>query len=92
VDNWQNSYIDPLETLFPEPRSLAETGINQGLIADLVIKAMYFTSYMSGQDISSVLRLPYYGILDQIIMLMKKEQLCEVRVPPAWAKRGTSMY
>ncbi|HST06052.1 MAG TPA: ATP-binding protein [Chloroflexia bacterium] len=78
VDNWQNSYIDPLETLFPEPRSLAETGINQGLIADLVIKAMYFTSYMSGQDISSVLRLPYYGILDQIIMLMKKEQLCEV--------------
>ena len=78
VDNWQNSYIDPLETLFPEPRSLAETGINQGLIADLVIKAMYFTSYLSGQDISGVLRLPYYGILDQIIMLMKKEQLCEV--------------
>jgi hypothetical protein len=78
VDNWQNAYIDPLESLFPEPRSLAETGINQGLIADLVIKAMYFTSYMSGQDISGVLRLPYYGILDQVIMLMKKEQLCEV--------------
>ena len=78
VEGWQNTYLDPLETLFPEPRSLAETGINQGLIADLVIKTMYFTSYMSGQDISNILRLPYYGVLDQVIMLMKKEQLCEV--------------
>ena len=78
VDGWQNAYMDPLEALFPEPRSLAETGINQGLIADLAIKAMYFTSYMSGQDVALLLRLPYYGVLDQVIMLMKKEQLCEV--------------
>lgn len=78
VDGWQNTYMDPLEALFPEPRSLAETGINQGLISDLAIKAMYFTSYMSGQDIAMLLRLPYYGVLDQVIMLMKKEQLCEV--------------
>jgi hypothetical protein len=78
IEGWQNTYLDPLESLFPEPRSLAETGINQGLIADLVIKTMYFTSYLSGQDISGILRLPYYGVLDQVIMLMKKEQLCEV--------------
>ncbi|MEO5953910.1 MAG: hypothetical protein ABIQ44_15715 [Chloroflexia bacterium] len=78
VDGWQNTYMDPLEALFPEPRSLAETGINQGMIGDLAIKAMYFTSYMSGQDVATLLRLPYYGVLDQVIMLMKKEQLCEV--------------
>lgn len=78
VEGWQNAYLDQLENLFPEPRSLAETGINQGLIADLVIKSMYFTSYMSGQDIAAVLRLPYYGVLDGVINLMKKEQLCEV--------------
>lgn len=78
VNGWQNTYMDPLEALFPEPRSMAETGINQGLIADLAIKAMYFTSYMSGQDVATLLRLPYYGVLDQVIMLMKKEQLCEV--------------
>ena len=78
LDGTHNFTGHAVESLFPEPRSLAETGINQGLIADLVIKTMYFTSYMSGQDISSVLRLPYYGVLDQVIVLMKKEQLCEV--------------
>lgn len=77
-DQLRSSYLDPLDTWFPEPRSLPETGINQGLIADLVIKSMYFTSYMSGQDISGALRLPFYGVLDQVINLMKKEQLCEV--------------
>jgi hypothetical protein len=71
-------YLDPFEVWFPEPRSMAETGINQGLISDLVMKSMYFSSYMSGQDISGALRLPFYGVLDQVINLMKKEQLCEV--------------
>jgi hypothetical protein len=71
-------YLDPFDVWFPEPRTMAETGINQGLISDLVLKSMYFASYMSGQDISAALRLPFYGVLDQVITLMKKEQLCEV--------------
>jgi len=71
-------YLDPFDVWFPEPRSMPETGINQGMIADLVLKSMYFTSYMSGQDIATALRLPFYGVLDQIVTLMKKEQLCEV--------------
>jgi hypothetical protein len=33
---------------------------------------------MSGQEISAVVRLPFYGIIDQIINVMKKEQLCDV--------------
>lgn len=77
-DKLQTGYLDPMETMFAEPRTIEETGINQGLIADLVIKTMYFTSYQSGQEISADIRLPFYGVIDQIINLMKKEQLCEV--------------
>ncbi|MEO8288119.1 MAG: hypothetical protein ABI670_16955 [Chloroflexota bacterium] len=77
-EQMSTGYLDPFDLWFPEPRTLVETGINQGMIADLVIKSMYFTSYMSGQDISAALRLPFYGVLDQVITLMKKEQLCEV--------------
>ena len=77
-EQMNTGYLDPFEVWFPEPRSMAETGINQGLISDLVLKSMYFSSYMSGQDISGALRLPFYGVLDQVINLMKKEQLCEV--------------
>jgi len=77
-EHLNTGYLDPFDVWFPEPRSIAETGINQGIIADLVIKSMYFTSYMSGQDIGAALRLPFYGVLDQVITLMKKEQLCEV--------------
>jgi hypothetical protein len=69
---------DPMLSYFTEPRTIAETGINQGIISDLVLKAMYFTSYMSGQDLSAVIRLPFYGVIDQVVNLMKKEQLCEV--------------
>jgi hypothetical protein len=74
----QNGHFDLSDSMFPEPRSIEETGINQGLIADLVIKTMYFTSYMSGQEISAEIRVPFYGVIDQVINLMKKEQLCEV--------------
>ncbi len=77
-DKLQTGYLDPMETMFAEPRTVAETGINQGLVADLVIKTMYFTSYLSGQEISALIRLPFYGVIDQVIILMKKEQLCEV--------------
>ena len=73
-----NGHYELSDNMFPEPRSIEETGINQGLIADLVIKTMYFTSYMSGQEISAEIRVPFYGVIDQVINLMKKEQLCEV--------------
>ncbi|HEX8228360.1 MAG TPA: ATP-binding protein [Chloroflexia bacterium] len=73
-----NGHYELSDAMFPEPRSIEETGINQGLIADLVIKTMYFTSYMSGQEISAEIRVPFYGVIDQAINLMKKEQLCEV--------------
>jgi len=78
TDQLATGYLDPLEVMFHEPRNIPETGLNQGMIFDLVLKTMYFTSYMSGQEISAALRLPFYGIIDQIINLLKKEQLCEV--------------
>lgn len=78
TDQLSTNSLDPYSELFPEPRTIPETGLNQGLIADLVLKTMYFTSYMSGQEISAIIRLPFYGIIDQIIASMKKEQLCDV--------------
>jgi hypothetical protein len=73
-----SQFDSPMLSHFNEPRTILETGINQGIISDLVLKTMYFTSYMSGQDISSVIRLPFYGVIDQVINMMKREQLCEV--------------
>ena len=78
AEHLQTGYLDPFDVWFPEPRNIAETGVNQGLITDLVTKAMYFRSYMSGNDIGAELRLPFYGVLDHILSLMKREQLCEV--------------
>jgi hypothetical protein len=78
TDQLATGYLDPFDAWFPEPRNIAETGLNQGLLADLVIKVMYYTSYMSGQEISGALRLPFYGIIDQIIGLLKREMLCDV--------------
>ena len=70
--------LPPLAALLPEPKTLQATGLSSSLILDLVLKTLYYTSNLTGHDIAAVLRLPFYGVLDQILVVLKKEELCEV--------------
>ncbi len=61
-----------------EPKSLAETEINPSMISDLVLKLLYYTSYMNGYDLMAQTRLAFYGVLENIITVLKREELLEV--------------
>jgi predicted ATPase with chaperone activity len=63
----------------PPPRSLEETGLGIGFLSDLVMKIMYFEGYISGATIAERIRLPFSGVVDQVLDFLKREQFCEVR-------------
>ena len=63
----------------PVPRSIEEAGLNMGYLSDLILKVMYFEGYLSGVQIGDKVRLPFAGILDQVLEFLKREQLAEVK-------------
>ena len=63
----------------PPPRSIEETGVSIGFLSDLVMKIMYFEGYISGATIAERIRLPFSGVVDQVLDFLKREQFCEVR-------------
>ncbi len=61
------------------PRSLQETGLSAGYVADLALKILYAAGYLSGVEWCERIRLPFAGVMDEIVEFLKREQLLEVR-------------
>jgi len=61
------------------PHSIEESGLNLGFLSDLVLKVMYFEGYLSGSQIAERVRLPFNGLVDQVLEFLKREQLAEVK-------------
>jgi predicted ATPase with chaperone activity len=43
------------------------------------MKIMYFEGFISGATIADRLKLPFTGVVDQVLEFLKREQYCEVR-------------
>jgi predicted ATPase with chaperone activity len=63
----------------PMPASIKDTGLVLGFLTDLAIKIMYFEGNLSGHELTERMKLPYPGVLDQVLDFLKREQLCEVK-------------
>lgn len=63
----------------PMPKSIKETGLGLGFLADLAVKIMYFEGYISGYKIADAMKLPYTGVVDEVLEFLKREQFCEVK-------------
>jgi predicted ATPase with chaperone activity len=63
----------------PVPTSIKDTGLVLGFLTDLAIKIMYFEGNLSGHELTERMKLPYPGVLDQVLDFLKREQLCEVK-------------
>jgi predicted ATPase with chaperone activity len=61
------------------PRSLQETGLSLGFVADLAIKILYTEGYLSGVEWSERIRLPFAGVMDQVVEFLKREKMLEIR-------------
>ncbi len=76
----------------PAPRSVADTGLNMGLLSDLALKTMYFESYLAGRDLADRMGLPFAGVVASILEFLKREQLCEVRSASGRGGLSEAMY
>jgi hypothetical protein len=63
----------------PIPKSIEETGLGLGFLADLAIKTMYFEGYISGYEVAERMKLPHSGVVDETLEFLKREQFCEVK-------------
>lgn len=63
----------------PPPRSIKDTGLNLGLLLDLTLKTLYLEGFMTGAQIANALALPFAGVMDKVLEIMRREHLCEVR-------------
>ncbi|MFQ6100228.1 MAG: ATP-binding protein [Anaerolineae bacterium] len=68
------------------PTSIKETGLGLGFLTDLALKIMYFEGNLSGYELAERMKLPYTGVVDQVLEFLKREKLCEVKGAAGFAE------
>jgi hypothetical protein len=63
----------------PRPRSIEETGLALSYASDLVLRALYLVGEMTGVMLVDMLHLPYENVIDQAILYLRREQMCEIK-------------
>jgi energy-coupling factor transporter ATP-binding protein EcfA2 len=63
----------------PPITRVEETGISGLWLQDLALKVLYFQGYMSGFKIADAMALPFPGVVDQLLEMLKREKLIEVK-------------
>lgn len=63
----------------PEPKSIEDTGLRLGLLADIAMKFLYYSGSDTGVNIASELRLPWSGVVEKVIDFLTAEKLVDLR-------------
>jgi predicted ATPase with chaperone activity len=69
-----------------------ETGLNIRWIQDLILKTLYYKDNLSGFQIADNVRLPFVGIVDNILNGLKRDKLIEVPASAAGFGEGAYQY
>lgn len=68
-----------LELAPAEPKSLEETGLKIGLLADIALKLLYYSGSATGVQIAQETRLPWTGVVERVIDFLTSEKLTDLR-------------
>lgn len=70
----------PAELFIPPPvNRLEDTGLSGLWLQDLTLKILYYLGYLTGFKVAEQLSLPFSGVVDQILEVMKREKLVEIK-------------
>ncbi len=75
--NLENPRI--LELAPPEPKSIDDTGLKLGLLADLALKFFYYQGMATGAEVADQLKLPWTAVVENVIDHLATEQLVDMR-------------
>lgn len=61
------------------PRSVEETGLNLSFLSDLALKIMYLHGDVVAYGLAENMKLPYAGVVKELVTVLRSDQLCEVK-------------
>jgi predicted ATPase with chaperone activity len=76
------------ERAIPEPKSIEDTKLPMGFLADLTLKLIYYKSDMSSIEIAETVALPFVGVMERILDFLKREELLEITGSKGFGERG----
>jgi len=62
-----------------EPKTLEETGLKIGLLSDIALRYLYYAGSASGLMMAGELRLPWSGVMEQVVDHLSQEKLVDLR-------------
>jgi predicted ATPase with chaperone activity len=86
------SSTGPTQFIPPSVSKFEDTGLSPLWIQDLALKIMYYQGYMTGFKIAEDLALPFAGLVDQILDILKREKLVEVKSSQMGLGEGAYQY
>src|SRR4030042_366232 len=80
-----------VEPFVPPPvNRMEDTGLSGLWLQDLTLKILYYLGYLTGFKIAEQLSLPFTGVVDQILEVMKREKLVEIKTAQGMGLPETS--
>lgn len=73
-----------VEFSVPRVNSIEETGLSLSFLSELTLRIMFTYGTSTAGEIINVIKLPFYGVLEDVLRFLSSEELCFIR-------RGQSM-
>ena len=78
---------DPARGL-PEPRSIVETSLAFGFLADLVLKVIYFANELTGQGVVDHVKLPFARVVEELLAFLIRDDLLVITGSTGFGERA----
>jgi hypothetical protein len=75
----------------PPVTNIQDTGLNQLALAELILKVLYFSGFLTGYQVADIVKLPFNGVVDGLMEFLKREQWVEVKGSGGFGE-GTYQY
>lgn len=79
---------DSVESRIPEPRSIRDTELTMGFLADLALKLIYYQDGLNSVEIAEALTLPFFGVIERVLDFLKRDQLVEISGSKGLGEQG----
>lgn len=79
--------IDLAVSLKP-PQSVDETGLSFSFLTDLALKIIYFAGEITGFAVAEAMRLPFVGVVEDLLAFLSKEEFISVTGSNGFGERA----
>jgi hypothetical protein len=62
----------------PLPVTIGDLGLNDGFISEMIIRTLYFRGNLSGGQVATELRVPFYGIISILLEQLRHQELIDI--------------